>query len=152
MKVKDVMSRSVWTSTPETPLSEIARIMWDKDCGFVPIADAQTKALRGVITDRDICMAAWTRGRPLGEIPASRVLARDVHCCRETDDLSVVHESMRRHQVRRLPVVDAANQPIGVVSLNDLARTAKDAHEQRDVAATLGEVCRHRVPAAAQAT
>jgi CBS domain-containing protein len=38
--------------------------MWERDCGVVPVVDASGQ-LVGMLTDRDVCMAAYTRGQPL---------------------------------------------------------------------------------------
>ena len=187
---KKCMSDRLFTCEPETSLQEVARTMWDKDCGFVPVVSHDTNELVGVVTDRDICMAAWTKGRTLDkfyavedlseakdiaeevrddqreqklatkqqvtldnlfdQISAGAIMSRGVHACSEDDDLKAVHELMREHQVRRLPVVDAKRRPVGVVSMNDLAEQALDKQERpalAEIGRTLGEVSRHRLPA-----
>ena len=147
---KKCMSDRLFTCEPETSLQEVARTMWDKDCGFVPVVSHDTNELVGVVTDRDICMAAWTKGRTLDQISAGAIMSRGAHACSEDDDLKAVHELMREHQVRRLPVVDAKRRPVGVVSMNDLAEQALDKQERpalAEIGRTLGEVSRHRLPA-----
>lgn len=153
--VKTSMSDRVFTCHPDTPLPDVAHIMWDKDCGFVPVTAPKSGELVGVITDRDICMAAYTQGRPIGEIPTREVMNTEPHACRESDGLAKVHEIMRRYQVRRLPVTDAAGQPVGVISLNDLAIHAHEKNDKRalqEVACTLGGVSQHRLPMELTAT
>ncbi len=153
--VKDHMSTRVFTASPETPLPRVAHVMWDKDCGFVPIVDPETSALAGVLTDRDICMAAYTQGRPLHEIETREVMTGRVVSCLADDDVLSAEQLMRKYQVRRLPVTDAAGRLVGVLSLNDLALHACDAGKTKElaqVARTLGEICRHRLPAARRET
>jgi CBS-domain-containing membrane protein len=75
-----------------------------------------------MITDRDVCMAAYSMGLPLGEMTVDTVMARNVITCRAGDDLKLAHERMREHQLRRLPVVDEADVLVGIVSLADIAR------------------------------
>jgi CBS domain-containing protein len=101
-------------------MAEAARIMWEHDCGIVPVVDAEGRPV-GIVTDRDLCMAAYTRNEPLSRMPVRDVMAREIHCCRTDDDESAVHAAMRAYQVRRLPVVDADGRLQGIVSLNDLA-------------------------------
>src|SRR5262245_11710178 len=68
MKVKDLMTTDVKRCSPETNLAAAAKIMWEGDCGAVPVTDERDHVV-GVITDRDICIAAATRPRTEGEIP-----------------------------------------------------------------------------------
>ena len=75
MKVKDLMTTEVKRCSPETNLAAAARIMWEGDCGVIPVTDEYDHVV-GVITDRDICIAAATRPRTEGEIPAQRRCAR----------------------------------------------------------------------------
>jgi CBS domain-containing protein len=141
------MTRDVATCAPDGTLAEAARVMWTRDCGFVPVTEAVTGRLCGVVTDRDACMAAYTQGKPLAEIPVRTAMASDVAAVREEDPLSRAHALMRRRRVRRVPVVDERRRVVGVLSLNDVAvRAAAHERERADVAATLGEICRHREP------
>lgn len=148
--IKQHMTRSVFSCHPHTPLSEVADIMWDKDCGFLPVTDPASEEVLGVITDRDTCMGAYTQGRPLHEIRTSEVMTGRTVACRETDDVKTAHQLMRRYQVRRLPVTDAGRRLVGVISLSDLAIQAVAGNKKADLqetANTLGEVSQHRLPA-----
>jgi CBS-domain-containing membrane protein len=81
-----------------------------------------------MITDRDICMAAYTQSEMLGRIPVSRAMSGELHSCRPEEDLDAAQKMMRSHQVRRLPVVDDGGHLQGILSLADIAqRAAKDA-------------------------
>jgi CBS domain-containing protein len=99
--------------------------MWERDCGFVPVVEsAENRRVIGVVTDRDACMAAYTRGKPLPEIRVRDVMSTRIRACRASDELSVAEETMREAQVHRLPVVDDGDQLLGVISLTDIAREA----------------------------
>jgi len=151
MKAKNVMTREVAVCRPEDAMATAARIMWERDCGIVPIAEDGGR-LVGVVTDRDLCMAAYTRNEPLSRMPVRDAMAREVFTCGEDDALETVHAAMREHQVRRLPVVDGEGRIVGMVSLNDLVlqATGKGAEKrQREVLKTFVEVSRHREVAAA---
>ena len=72
VRVRDVMSRDPATCRSSDTASEAARIMWDRDCGAVPVTDAEGRAI-GMVTDRDLCMAAYLRGVRLEELnPTAR--------------------------------------------------------------------------------
>ena len=145
MKIQDVMTLKVETSHPETPLAEAAQRMKNREIGFLPITNSTTGALDGVLTDRDICMAALEKQKPLTEILVRDAMTRSVRECAEDMDLQTVHALMRENHIRRLPVTNASGQLVGVISLDDLARAASGkrlGHARVDVAETLGAVGR----------
>ncbi len=150
MKVNELMVRDVKSCWNADSTNRAAQLMWENDCGFVVVL-TEERLVAGVITDRDVCMAAYTTGRPLSSIPVSEVMSRDVKCCGPDDDIQRVSSTMRANQVRRLPVVDGQGIPVGVISLNDLAcrAAAERGMPVRDVsqdlvALTLADLCRPR--------
>ena len=150
MKIADVMTREVASCRDDDSAAKAAWSMWERDCGVLPVTGPDGE-LRGMVTDRDLCMAACLQGLPLDGIPVSKAMAWNVQSCRADDDLGVAHKAMRQHQLHRLPVVDEEGIVVGIVSLNDLARTAAgDARQSKEVAATLAEICRHRTETAAR--
>ena len=125
MKVQHVMTKDVRCCRPDDDLASAARLLWTGDCGVLPIVVGEGRRVVGMLTDRDVCMAAWTQGRPLSEIPVEVAMAQDVVTCRPEDDVSEVLARLRTRHVRRLPVVDDAGQLLGVISLVDIARAAE---------------------------
>jgi CBS domain-containing protein len=121
MHVRDLMTRTVQTCTPDDTLSRAAQIMWERDCGCVPVADSDGK-LVGIVTDRDICMAAYTQGTPLSQCQVGSAMSKEVYSCRGGDRIDDVEALMTEKKVRRVPVVDKDNRVIGIVALGDLAR------------------------------
>jgi CBS domain-containing protein len=133
-------------------LSVPASIMWEEDVGCVPVLDTQG-ALVGMITDRDIAMAALTQGRPLVEIPVASAMSRELYSVTDTDTVIHAEETMRQRKVRRLPVQDAGGRLVGIISISDIARQAdieqgrqRRQVSQQEVAATLAEVSAPRQP------
>jgi CBS domain-containing protein len=125
MKVEQLMTKAVATCGTGDTLSDAARIMWERDCGVVPIVeDAVSQRLVGILTDRDVCMAAYTKGRPLSQIRVQDVMSTAIRSCQPGMDVAEVEGLMRRAQVHRLPVVDDADQILGLISLADIAREA----------------------------
>jgi CBS-domain-containing membrane protein len=90
----------------------------------VPIVDADG-VLAGVLTDRDLCMAVYTQGRTLSEIPVAAVMSQKLATCNPDDPLAAAEKTMQASQVHRLPVVDARGALVGVLAMSDLVRTAQ---------------------------
>ncbi|MGB3967319.1 MAG: CBS domain-containing protein, partial [Planctomycetota bacterium] len=123
MNVKEVMGREIKTIRMVDRLDAAARIMWEHDCGIVPVVDGN-QALVGVVSDRDLCMAAYTQGKPLGDIPVTAAMARSVAVSKPDEPVATAMATMQQRQVHRLPVVDARNVVVGMLSTADLLRCA----------------------------
>ena len=141
MKVSERMSGDVCTLGAHETLERAAQIMWERDCGCVPIVDHEQR-LVGVITDRDICMGAYTQGGCLRDIPVHRCMSRGTHVCAPEDSLESAASMMGSQQVRRLPVVDGEGHVVGILALGDLARTIGTARGGPQKQALGGEVAR----------
>jgi CBS domain-containing protein len=147
MIVEDLMTPGVGSCRPFDSADRSAKIMWERDCGAVPVVDQDGRAV-AMITDRDICMAALTQGRPLAEIQVSSAMSRRLWSCHPHEDVKDAEKLMRVHQVRRLPVVDAEGKLLGILSISDLARVAVSSKGGRskkkvapsDVGETLGAI------------
>jgi CBS domain-containing protein len=143
MKVEQLMTKSVFPCEPHDSLNDAARIMWEHDCGFVPITEGdENRRVVGVVTDRDVCMAAYTRGQPLKQIRLRDVMSTDIRSCKPSEDLEAAEATMRGAQIHRLPVVDDAGQLLGVISLADIAcEAAREVGSRRPevTAAEIGE-------------
>jgi predicted transcriptional regulator len=126
MKVEQLMARNVHSCQAADGLHAAARIMWEGDCGCLPVIEQGDGSARvvGMITDRDICMAAYTQGRPLSEITVASAMARDVCSCRPSDSITTALKVLERNQLHRLPVVDREEHLVGLLSLADVAREA----------------------------
>jgi len=164
MKIAEIMRADVEVCAVGDNLAAAATRMWDADIGCLPVVDDAGHAI-GMVTDRDVCMAALTRGEPLHNIPVEVAMSKEVRACPPDATLAEAEEIMRSGQVRRLPVVDAEGALVGIVSLADLARLAapedgnsarKRPDKKRDlsgqeVAGTLAAICATRADAEARA-
>ena len=154
MKVADLMTRDVRACAIHESLNAAARIMWDYDCGCAPVVDGHGR-LAGILTDRDLCMAAYTQGLPLEAIPVERAMSARVVSCARGDDLETAHRLMRTHQIHRIPVADSRGRLVGILCLSDVVnhwdgdRVAEQAVE---IATTLSAIRRRRKPAAMAAS
>lgn len=120
MKVEQIMNRNVKVCHPEDSLSNAAQMMWEEPCGAVPVVDEQSRPI-GFLTDRDICMAAYTQGKPLEVLRVETAMARKVVSCNAEDDLRAAAGLMRQNRTRRLPVINRDGTSVGLLSLDDLA-------------------------------
>ena len=111
------------TCREDETLSDAAKRMWDYDVGALPVTDAEGRAV-GMITDRDIAMAAYTQGKPLDQVQTRAAMSQQLYAAHPRSSLREVEDAMKRHRVRRIPVIDERGRVVGIVSLNDLARHA----------------------------
>ncbi len=141
MRVRELMSVPVTSCRPQDSLEHAAKLLWEHDCGMLPVVDSNG-AVGAAITDRDICMGAYTRGKKLSELRVRDSMSRELSVCRADEDVARAAESMRKSRIRRMPVVDEVGKLVGVISLNDIARAAShDAAMGRELVQTMAAVC-----------
>lgn len=157
MKVKEIMTpnaKAIWLTES---LADAARLMWENDCGVLPIIKDGRKVI-GVITDRDICMAIAMRDTNPSGVSVEEVMTGRVYAANSEDDVGQGLQAMQEHKVRRLPVINSEGELEGILSMNDIVLNAKrsdvavsDSINYDDVMETLQAICEHTVPAAASA-
>lgn len=153
MRVNEVMTINASTCTPAVSLAEAAGLMWEHDCGVLPVVDEGENVV-GMITDRDICMAAAMTGKDLSAISVEDVISKVVFACKPEDEIQNALNTMQENKVRRLPVISAEGKLEGILSLNDLVLKAEAAKDKKTPPLSYGEVvdtykaiCQHRPPA-----
>ena len=109
MKVKDAMHKGVDWVSPDTPVTELAKLMRDHDVGAIPIGENDRLA-----QDNFDARGATARD----------VMTAEIHCCREDDDLAKAVRHMEELKVRRLPVINKSKRMIGILSLGDVSHSA----------------------------
>jgi CBS domain-containing protein len=123
-KVREVMTDRPRCVTPETPISEAARLMKSDDVGSLPILEGER--LTGIVTDRDIVLQAVAEEKDPRGMPVREVASRELVTIGPEEDLSEALRLMASHQVRRIPVVDEDSRLVGIVAQADIAREVKD--------------------------
>jgi CBS domain-containing protein len=149
MKIRDVMTPKAQICSPSSDLAAVGTLMWRYDCGAIPVVDPMSGTVHGMITDRDICMAAATQHRPAAEIHVSDVVSGPLYAVRADNDAREALQVMRTAQVRRVPVVDSDGKLEGIVSINDLilladAKNGGGSLLGTEVMDTLKNICAHR--------
>ncbi|GAA1522686.1 CBS domain-containing protein [Streptomyces albidochromogenes] len=117
-KVREVMTAAPVTVGPQTSVAEVARVMRDEGIGAVLVAEGDE--LRGLVTDRDLAVRIVAREGDIADYSAADACSDELITVSLDDDLDLAVSLMRRHAVRRLPVVEDG-LPVGIVSLGDLA-------------------------------
>lgn len=151
MKVKEIMApnaKAIWLTES---LTDAARLMWENDCGVLPIIKDGRKVV-GMITDRDICMAMAMRNRSPSGVSVEEVMSGQVYAVGPEDNVDQALQAMQQHRIRRLPVVNGAGELEGILSMNDVVLNAKASNDgiaYEDVVKTYQAICQHPLPEAA---
>ena len=126
MKIKQIMSPTPTCCTPKDTAQSVAKMMCDLDVGSIPVVvDQSSRALIGMITDRDLCCRVLAQGLDPKATPIQELVTYNPVTCRDGENVENCERLMQEHQVRRIPVVDRENRVIGIVAQADLALKAK---------------------------
>lgn len=145
MKIKSIMSTDVKFIHVNSSLNDAACLMWDKDCGALPVLD--NDAVVGMITDRDIAMAAYLQGGLISHLQVKNAMSSNVHFVNEEASLETALNIMRENRVRRLPVLDDHQKLVGIVAINDIVREHQSSRGKairaEQVMGAIAGICSH---------
>lgn len=143
MKVKEIMTYNAETVSSEANLIQAAQKMKDLEVGALPVW--QEDELVGMITDRDITIRATAEGKFPSQTFVSEVMSPEVFYCLEDDDIADAARIMEEKSVHRLLVFSSDYEPIGFISLSDLAVKSHNEHLTCEVLERISEpACPHR--------
>jgi CBS domain-containing protein len=125
MKVRDIMTKPVVSCQTSEDLATAARLMLQGGFGAMPVIDAHG-TVAGVLTDRDIALAAGTRQRNAAHIAVHEAMTSKVRSCFAGDEVSAALRQMEEAHVRRLPVLDESSHLAGILSIDDIAARGLD--------------------------
>jgi len=125
MKVRDIMTRDVVSCRADEDIATAARLMLQGRFGTLPVLDPHG-TVAGIVTDRDIAVAAGTRQRNASHITVHEAMSRRVRSCSMDDDIGAALRQMTEQRVRRLPVLDQAQHLTGILSIDDILLRALD--------------------------
>jgi CBS domain-containing protein len=133
MLCRDIMTPDPKFCCPQDSVTRAAEIMCEEDVGPVPVVrDQNDRKLEGIITDRDVAIKVVAAGRDPRSTCVQDIMSKDVVTCCPDDDYSKALETMARHQVRRIPVLDERGSLVGIISQADVARQSAE-HEVGEV-------------------
>ena len=149
MRVAELMTKDVACVRKSEMCATAVRLMWDCDCGSVPVLDEDGNQVVGIVTDRDICMATWSKDLSPSAIRVSDAMSKELHCCSPGDGVALAENLMRARQIRRLPVLDDDRRLVGILSLADIVRaagrsggrTAGSEVSPMEITSTLANIC-----------
>lgn len=169
-RVGSVMTRTVTSVHPGTPLGEVVRILVGSDFRALPVVDDGGK-LRGIVTNGDLVARGGLSGRlellaalrpealedelhrsGVRDRLAGTVMSTDVVSVREDEPLASAAELMVGRGIKRVPVVDPSGRLVGMISRVDILRTlGEDFHQPESAmpagpARTIGELARPNIP------
>jgi CBS domain-containing protein len=121
MKASDLMTKDVFTSRSEDTLELAARVHWEQDVGCLVVVDDEQRPV-AMVTDRDICMAAYTQGVALRDSDVKSAMSQHLVTCSPETSSANLEALMAAAQVRRLPVLGHDGKLAGLVTLGDVAR------------------------------
>jgi CBS domain-containing protein len=122
MKVGEVMTPGVYTTSPDDTVQTAAQTMADLDTGVLPIGE--DNCLIGILTDRDLSTRVVAEARDPATTIVRDVMSREVRYCCEEDSIEEVAAKMSEWQLRRLPVLSEEHRLVGIISVGDIARQA----------------------------
>lgn len=129
MKVKEIMTAELQGVRADASLADAAERMRALDVGSLPVVASQDNRVVGIITDRDIVVRSVARGHDTREHKVEEAMSKPLVCCYETDEVESASKTMKGKQVRRALVLNEANEPVGMLSLGDLAKSTIDKNE-----------------------
>jgi CBS domain-containing protein len=145
MKVQDTMTTAVRSCQPTATLADATAIMWEADCGIVPVVNERNEVC-GVITDRDIAIALGSRGTTAAALRVADAMTHEVITCAPQDTLVQALAVMQKQRIRRLPVTGIGGVLLGMLSVNDVVLHGPQSAAKDPVIAMLRGVCAHRRP------
>jgi CBS domain-containing protein len=138
MNAGEICNREVVIAYREMGLTEAAKLMREHHVGsLVVVVDrAKERVPVGILTDRDIVVAAVAKELDVRTLTVGDVMSGGVFVVREQDGLAEVLRAMREHGVRRVPVVTPSGALAGLLTIDDLLELV--AEELGDFVRTVG--------------
>ena len=127
MQIDQIITKNITTVSPSSSAKDAASFMLSEDTGFVPVCDGQK--LVGTITDRDIAVRGVASGKG-ADCSVSELMSNSPEWVSATDTLETAAKKMKECQVRRLPVIGADQELVGVISLGDIARETGQSYDE----------------------
>jgi CBS domain-containing protein len=145
MRVQDIMTKDVSSCNPGTNAAVATEIMWNRNCGVLPIVENDSGVI-GIVTDRDLLIALGTSNRNAADLPVAEVMSKNLSLCAPGDNVRDALKTMAQQCLRRLPVVDRNGALKGTLSLSDIVLQADTDDLHEDLLTTMKAVCNHQKP------
>jgi CBS domain-containing protein len=142
MQIAEVTTQELASCVPACSAQAAAEMMRQHNVGILPVVfNRFSRKLLGVVTDRDLCLTVVASGHT-AQVEVQECMTANVITCSPHDEVQAAIRLMQEYQVRRLPVVDAEERLVGMLSLADLVRHG--AIDPKDLYLTLRKICEAR--------
>jgi CBS domain-containing protein len=122
MTIDKICNRQVVTVGRAAKVTDAARLMRHHHVGDVVLVEERDgkRVPFGILTDRDIAIAVVAEGIDPDEVSVGEVVQADVVTGSSEASVAEIVESMRRHGVRRIPIVNRQGELAGIVTADDV--------------------------------
>lgn len=120
VKISEIMTKDVITAALDSTVEEAVKKMVDHDIECLPVIDAEG-VLHGMVTFRDIVMKVVYPVAKTRESKVEKIMSKNVVTCNPNSTVLDVVKIMKNRHLRRIPVVDAKNKLVGLVTDFDLS-------------------------------
>lgn len=141
MSVGRFCIRKVVTISPATPVEEAARRMAEANIGALIVVEEDKSV--GIVTDRDLVVRAIAAGQPPAQTEVRAVMTPRPVCITENAPLGGATERMKVHKLRRLVVLNSAQEVVGIITLDDILGLLAEEHRALDAVAEVMSAVRH---------
>ncbi len=126
------------TLSEDAIVKDALQLMHENKIGGIPVVD-ENRSLKGIVTNRDLRFEK-NQSRPIREVMTSE----NIITTTENTDLSTAEDILQQNKIEKLPVVDANNRLIGLITFRDIIKvrehplSCKDTYGRLRVAAAVG--------------
>lgn len=145
MSIGRIAQRSVDTASAHESASQAAERMHQRNVGCLVVTD-ETGRPTGILTDRDLAIRVVAPGRDAFTTSVKDIMTPWPVTCRQESSIDDGLVAMRRSQIRRLPIIDAEGQLVGLVTLDDVLQLLSEQ------VTSVGRIIASETPAAAAST
>lgn len=124
MPLRNILSKELITCKPVTSVRDVAKLMKEKEVGAVLVIEEKRPV--GIITDRDLTLRCLAESKDISFMTAENVMSVAVETVSDDDGIYDVIQKMRRAWVRRVPVVNAMGEAVGLLSFDDMFELIAD--------------------------
>jgi len=120
VKVSKIMTKDLITATLNITVEEAVKRMVDNNVECLPVIDSEG-ILQGLVTFRDIVTKVVYPSAFGWELKVEEIMAKNITTCSPDSTVLDIFKTMKNKHLRRIPVVNAKNVLVGLVTNFDLA-------------------------------
>lgn len=131
MKIKEIMTKNPKIVNADAPIIEAVKLMQEKNCGCIPVED--NDKFVGMITDRDIVVRTLAHKQDPEKAKVKDAMTSKKLYCYEDDNVEDILKNFGEQKIYRLPVMNTSKRMVGIVTLGDIAKAAKNDHKLHEL-------------------